>query len=204
MSDIERAISDISSIRAQLAATTHFRGYAPEAVAVIGLASLAIVVAQLIWPERFAASDRQQVLIWGAVLIAASLTIAIEAIGRSRRQHAGMAAAMLQGATRTVLPISATGMVIGGVVLAYAPAMAWIVPGIWQMLIGLVAFASYPTMPRRIVWPALWYLVAGAAVMVLAGYRGAISPLLAGGPLVVGHFAIAWVLHRQGGDVHGR
>jgi hypothetical protein len=115
-----------------------------------------------------------------------------------------MAAAMLQGASRTVLPISATGIVVAAVVLAYAPAMAWIVPGIWQMLIGLVAFASYATMPRAIVWPAAWYLAAGAAVMALSGASGSISPLLAGGPLVIGHFAIAWILHREGARTDDR
>jgi hypothetical protein len=36
--------------------------------------------------------------------------------------------------------------------------------------------------------------------MVLAGQGRAITPILAGGPLVVGHFAIAWVLQSQKGE----
>jgi hypothetical protein len=197
VTDIGRALSEISDIRAQLATTTRFHGYAPERVAVIGLAALALIIVQVLWPGRFAASDPQQVLVWGAVLVSASLAIAVEAIGRSRREHEIMAFAMLLGATRTVVPFSLAGFVIAAVVLVYAPGISWIVPGIWQMLIGLVAFASYATMPRAIVWPALWYLASGAVVLVLAGQGGAITPILAGGPLVVGHFALAWVLHSQ-------
>ena len=74
-----------------------------------------------------------------------------------------------------------------------------LVPGHTGAVIGVVAWASYPTMPRGIVWPALWYLGSGAGVMVLAGSAEALSPVLCGGPLVVGHLAIAWVLYREGG-----
>lgn len=198
MNDIEKAISQISDIRSQLAASTRFRGYAPEAVAVIGLFSLGVMLAQLAWPEKLAVDNRQEALIWGAVLVASGLTIAAEAITRSRRQHGGMAGAMLKGVIRAQLPICAVGFVVAVMVFQHAPEAIWILPGLWQMLIGVVAFASYSTMPRAIVWPALWFLAAGAAVMWLAGEDGQFTPLMAGGPLAVGHLAIAWILHREG------
>lgn len=199
MNDIEKAISDISDIRSRMAASTRFRGYAPEAVAVIGMVSLLVMAAQLAWPDRLAASDRQQVLVWGTVLLASGLTVGVEAIARSRHEHGGMAGSMLQGAMRIVVPVMLVSAAIALAVLAYAPEATRLLPGAWQMLIGVVAWASYPTMPRGIVWPALWYLGSGAGVMLLAGNAGALSPLLCGGPLVVGHLAIAWVLYREGG-----
>jgi len=198
VNDIERAISDISDIRSRLAASTSFRGYAPEAVAVIALVSLAVMVAQMIWPERLAASSAQIALVWGIVLLASGLTVAVEAFSRSRLQHGGMAGAMLRGALRVAVPIGFVEAVLGICVLLFAPEAAWLLPGIWQMLVGVVAFSSYSTMPRGIHWPGAWYLVCGALVTVFAAMAGEITPLMAGGPFVPGHLVIAWLLYREG------
>ncbi|MCB2076291.1 MAG: hypothetical protein KDE55_01195 [Novosphingobium sp.] len=198
MNDVERALSEISDIRSRMAASTRFRGYAPEAVAISGLLSFVVMLAMMIWPERFAASDIQQALLWGAVMLAGSLTIFGEVIGRTRRQHGGMAEAMLRGAMRTVLPISLVCLVPALVVILHAPQVAWLLPGLWQMLIGVAAFASYSSMPRGIVWPASWYLLTGAAVTLVSASDNALSPLLCGIPFIVGHIWIAWLLHRQG------
>ena len=198
MNDVRQAVSQISLIRAQLAATTQFRGYVPEIVALIGFAALAIMVAQLVWLHRLAADNRQQVLIAGALLIVSGLTILVEAIGRSRKQHGRMAGAMLQGAIRLQLPIGLLGAMVAATILTFAPEAVWILPGVWQMLIGIVAFASLPTMPRAVIWPALWYIAAGSAVMWIAGTTTQLTPVTTLAPLGIGHLAIAWVLH------HGR
>lgn len=197
MDDLEKAIADISDIRARLAATTRFRGYAPEAVAVAGVVSALILLAQMVWPQELAANDRQLALTWGLVLVAACFTTVIEAFSRAHRQQDGMAAAMLRGALRVVGPITAVQVATGFAVLAFAPGSAWILPGLWQMLIGVAVFASHATMPRGIGWPGLWYLASGAAVLGWAGANGALTPLMCGGPLVVGHLAIAWLLKHK-------
>ena len=202
MSEVEQAIAQIADIRAQLAASTRFRGYAPEAVGVIGLLSLMIMLLQLAWPGHFAAGDRQYVLVWGLLMAAGCLLIAVEALLRTRRAKDHMARPMLLSAIRIVVPATVIAATVPLAVLAYAPQVSWIVPGVWQMLIGLVAFASYSTMPRRIVWPAAWFLLSGVVGLFLAGAQGGLTPLVAGGPFVAGHFAIAWALSDKGG--HGR
>lgn len=198
MNEIERALSEISDIRSRLAASTRFRGYAPEAVAMIGFLSLVIVLAQMFWPDTLAASNEQQVLILAAVLVASGLTIATEAITRARSQHGGMAGAMLKGMVRAQLPICLVGATVGIVLFLHERELVWILPGLWQMLVGVVSFNSYSTMPRAIIWPALWFVISGAAVMWLAGKDGQLTPLLVGGPFTVGYLSIAWILHREG------
>lgn len=198
MNDIERALSEISDIRSQLAANTRFRGYAPEAVAMLGFLSLGIMLAQLVWPESLAASNRQQVLILIAVLVASAVTMATEAITRARKQHGGMAGAMLKGMYRAQLPICLVGAAVGVVLFAHEHDLIWILPGMWQMLVGVVSFNSYSTMPKAIVWPAAWFVISGAAVMWLAGQEGHLTPLLVGVPFTVGYLSIAWILHREG------
>jgi len=198
MNDIERAISEISDIRSRLAASTRFHGYAPEAVATVGLISLATLVAQFVWPESLATSDAQIALVWGAVLLCGSIAMSAEAISRTRLEHDGMARAMLRGAMRFSLPISLVCFVLGGSILAFAPQTAWVLPGTWQMLIGVVAFSSYSTMPRGILWPAGMFVLGGAAVTLSAGANQAVTPLMAGGPFVLGHLWIAYVLWKEG------
>ncbi len=175
----------------------------PESVqtrsSLAGAGALALVVAQLLWPGWFPHDAFDQAMIWGAVLIAGSTAIGIETIGRCRRQHDGLSQAMLFGAMRVVLPVALTGLILGIAVLSYAPAAAWLLPGTWQMLIGVAAFASYSSMPRSIFWPALWLIGTGALVTLLAGHSGAVSPVAAGGPVAVGHLWIAWLLRREAG-----
>jgi len=191
---VKSAQSDLTAIREQLAATTRFRGFAAEAVACIGAASLLVLLGQLAWPDRFAASDRQHVLVWGGVLLLAGAIMMVEAIGRTRREHGGMARAMLLGALRSVAPATLAGMVLTLVVLRYAPQICWILPGTWQLLLGVIVLASFAMMPRMIVWPAIWYLASGTITLVLAVRAGALTPILAGGPFVVGHLLIAAIL----------
>lgn len=198
MKDVEQAIAQISDIRAQLAASTQFRGYAPEALVAIAIICVLLAVAQALFPASLAADNKQYVLVWGALLAGSNLLVALEAVSRSRRQHGGMAEAMMQSAMRSVLPFSAVGIVFAVVVWRFAPDAAWVIPGTWLLLISLVAFSMHATMPRSIVWPALWYLFSGTVVLVLAGRSGQLSPWMMGIPLTFGHLALARVL--QGKD----
>ena len=194
MKDVEQAIAQVSDIRAQLAASTQFRGYAPEALVTIAIVCALLAVAQAMFPASLAANSKQFVVLWGGLLVGSNLLVALEAVSRSRWQHGGMAEAMMQSAMRSVLPFSAAGIVFAVVVWRFAPETVWIVPGTWLLLISLVAFSMHATMPRSIVWPALWYLFSGTTVLVLAGRSGQLSPWMMGVPLTFGHLALAWVL----------
>ncbi len=198
VNDIERALAQISDIKAQMAASTHFRGYAPEMLVGIAAISALVMLAQSIWPDDLAASNLQHVLIWGALLVLSNVVIGIESVSRSRWQHGGMAPAMLQSALRVQLPFGAVGVIIAIGICRFAPDAAWIVPGIWQLLIALVAFSSHAMLPRAIVWAALWYSLTGTAAIVLAGVQGHFSGWMMGMPLIVGHLFIAWTLKQEG------
>jgi hypothetical protein len=199
MTEIDRALSDISDIRSRIAASTRFRGYGADAVAATGALAAAVMFAQLFWPARFAAGAAGQAMVWGVVLVVGSLVVLGEATGRARAQHAGMAGAMLAGAARTIVPISFLCAALGAIVLLRAPEIAWILPGTWQMLIGVAAFSSYAMMPRGIVWPGLFYLASGATVLFVSAGQGQLSPIACGVPFIVGHLWIAALLDRETG-----
>ena len=64
MSDVENALSHIAEIRGQLAASTKFRGFAPQAVAVTGLLAVGTAGTQVMMPEVFASSPDAMLGLW--------------------------------------------------------------------------------------------------------------------------------------------
>lgn len=201
MKDVDLALSDISNIRAQLAASTQFRGIAPGFNALMGLVVLIIAVAQSLHPEVWGGDGSRFVLVW-AILIGISFSVAaVEAVLRSLRLHGRLAPAMLNSALQKVLPFAMAGLVISGAIFAYAPESLWLLPGLWLLLIGLLGFSFVASLPRAIIWVAIWYFLCGAIVLMVAGSSRMLSPWMMGIPFAVGHIAVALIV---GGAFGGR
>jgi hypothetical protein len=201
VNEVERALSQIADIHAQFAANTRFRGIAPEANVMTCMLSLAVAAAQTIWPHALAQDPLRYITIWVAVSIASIVIISIEAISRSRRLHGEMADAMLGSAWRQTLPFGAAAAIVTAVICKFSPASAWMLPGLWQILIGLLGFSVMSSLPRAMIWVAGWYFLCGAFVLGLAGSSGTLSPWMMGIPFVAGQAAVALIFHRAGGRV---
>lgn len=199
MDEVERAISQIADIHAQLTAASRFRGFAPEVMAFHALLSLAVALAQTEWPQALAGDPVRYVAVWGAAMGTATLVSAVEAIARSRVLHGRMAAAMLGSTLRILFPFAAAGAVIAVAICQFAPASGWMVPGLWQILVALAGFSAAPTLPRPILWACGWYFVCGAVVLALGARGGELSPWMMGLPFALGQAGVAAILHRANG-----
>ncbi len=194
MKEVDLALSDISSIRAQLAASTQFRGIAPGFNALMAVLVLIVALAQGLHPERWVDDGFRFVLVWAAV-IGISFTVAVvEAVLRSQRLHGQLAPAMLNSALQKVLPFAMAGLVISGVIFSCSPESLWLLPGLWLLLIGLLGFSFVATLPRTIVWVAVWYFLCGAIVLMVAGSSRTLSPWMMGIPFAVGHVSVALIV----------
>lgn len=198
MRDVDLALSELADIRAQLAASTRFQGLAPELNLLMGIAAFVVAAAQ-----GFRASDAAGfVAVWGAVIAACGAIAVLEGVSRARRLHGGMARAMLGVALQKALPFAVAGLVVTWTVCTFAMESAWMLPGLWQILLGLLGFAALANLPREIAWVAGWYLCCGAVVLALAGEARVLSPWMMGIPLGVGQLAVAAILLRA--DAEGR
>jgi hypothetical protein len=186
MTDVERALSQIAEIRAQMAAGTRFLGFAPQAVGLTALLALATGTAQSFWPEALAADSETYLATWIVTAVAACTIIAGEALTRSRQFHGVMADSMINGTLRQFLPFGAAGAAIGFVLWRVAPESLWLLPGLWQILV-----------PRSIIWAAGWYFVSGTVVLLLAARSGLTSPWLMAGPFAIGQLLTAAILHQS-------
>jgi len=176
-----------------------FRGFGPSVIAATGLVAIGAASVQAL-----VEGDRGEVttfvLVWIAVAVVAAALIGTEMVARTRRHHGGLADAMLFNAAEHFLPVGAAGAVICAVVLGFAPDAAWMLPGLWQVLLGVGLFVAMRFLPRSIAIAAAWYFVAGTCVLILASQSRALSPWAMGVPFGIGQLLMATLLHFAPGD----
>src|ERR1700730_9814983 len=195
MRDLDRALTDISAIREQLARGTEFRGYAPATLAAAGALALLIAAAQAFWLRGTASHTLVFISLWVMTAALCVIVIAIETVRRSRRAHGGLATRMLQSALEQFLPAIVAGGLLTIVLLRVAPQDLWLLPGLWHIIFSLGVFASCRFLPRAIFVVGVWYLACGLACLVLAAPDRSNSPWAMGIPYGVGHFMVAGILH---------
>ena len=93
MRDLDRALTDISVIREQLAQGTEFRGYAPATLAVTGVLAILVAAAQSLWLPEAATNMRLFIGVWVGTAALCVLVTAVETVRRSRRAHGAGGAA---------------------------------------------------------------------------------------------------------------
>jgi hypothetical protein len=200
MSDLNKALADIGSIRSALAAGTMFRGFGPSVIAVTGVMAVATAAVQTAWPGT-AQGPLEYLITWGVTALASAGLIGSEMIARTRRQHSGIADALLLNAVEHFLPMGVAGVVIAAILLALAPDATWLLPGLMAILVGLGLFAAMRFLPRSVAIAGAWYFVAGAGVLMLASQSRTLDPWHMGLPFGVGQLVLAWLLHvALGGD----
>jgi hypothetical protein len=197
MQDLERALTDISAIREQLAHTTEFRGYAPTTLAATGAFALVAAMIQARWFPESTNHMRHFVALWASAAAICVVLIAIETVNHSRRAHGGMATAMLQSALEQFLPAVVGGGLVTVALLALAPEDLWLLPGLWHIFFALGVFASCRFLPRATFLVGVWYLACGLTCLALAAPTHANSPWAMGIPYGVGHLLVAVIVHQR-------
>lgn len=202
MSDLHRALADISSIRRQVARSAEFRGYGPATIAVTGLIALAAAMVQAWWLPNPAQDVRPCVTLWLVTAFVSAGLICAQMMTRSRRMHSSMSGEMMRMAVAQFVPSAGAGLLLTYVVLYHAASAAWMLPGLWQVVFSLGVFASCRFLPRTMSAAAVWYLATGLACIAI-GQRTFLSPWMMGVPYSVGQFlvaAILWTSAKEAGD----
>lgn len=199
MTDLERAMADVAFIQQRLSASTRFDGLAPHAVAATGVLALCASLVQASWPNRLAPDVLTYVAFWSLVALCAIAMIGGELLGRARRVHGTMADQLIAGSLRLLLPFLVAGAGLAIVVLRFSPDSAWMLPGLWQLMIALAGFCAVSMLPRAIVWAASWYFACAFVVLVIGAQSNSVGPWMMGVPFGIGQMLAALVLHRAAG-----
>ena len=132
---------------------------------------------------------------WAITAGVSAALIGAEMIARTRRHHGGLADAMLMNAVEQALPAGVAGVAIALVLVQFAQDTLWVLPGLWQVLVGLGIFASVRSLPRSVAWAGTWYVAAGLVVLALSSQTQTLSPWAMGAPFVVGQLLLGGILH---------
>ena len=199
MSDVRQALAEIRAIRTQVARGTQFRGYGPKSIAASGVLALCVAAHQS--GHVAAAHDISAFLTSWVTVAAISVCLsAWETVTRARRVHDGFAKEMTHAAVEQFLPAIVAGLLLTVVLLRAAPASAWMLPGLWELVFSLGIFASCRFLPRPMFAVGLWYLAAGLACLVVESGPRTLSPWAMGIPFGVGQLLVAAVLQFGYGD----
>jgi len=193
MSELHKALGDISNIRKQVALTTQFRGYGTATLAATGILALLAAAAQSIWLPEPADHMQAYLRIWLATAVLSAALTGMQMYTRTRRIHSGLSDEMIRIAVEQFLPAAGAGFLITFVFVHYVPAAMWMLPGIWQVIFSLGIFASCRFLPRPMVAAGVWYMLTGLICLSLGDER-ALAPWTMGLAFGVGQLLVAGIL----------
>ena len=195
MKDLQQALSEIHTIRNQVARGTEFRGYGPASIAVSGVLAFLVAALQTEWMAKTAKPDLVVWLgAWAATAAVSVLLTGTETFARARRVHVGLAREMVQSAVAQFLPAVAVGFLLAVVMMRVAVQECWMLPGLWELIFSLGVFASCRFLPRQMFAVGVWYLAAGLFCLAAGSATRALSPWSMGVPFGVGQLLVAAVL----------
>ena len=201
MKELQQALSEIHSIRTQVARGTEFHGYGPASIAASGILALAVAAAQTQWMAKSAKADLAIWLgVWAGTAVVSVFLTGLETFVRARRVHLGFAKEMVQSAVAQFLPAVMVGFLLAVVTMRVAPEEGWMLPGLWELIFSLGVFASCRFLPRQMFAVGVWYLAAGLFCLVAGSATRSLSPWTMGIPFGVGQLLVAAVLQFRYGE----
>jgi hypothetical protein len=192
--DLTNALERIEEIHAQIAKGEVFRGYRPIPVAIAGAIGL---LAGWFQPRIVASGDDGTAFLWYWLCVAA-LNVALigGVVGAAHlRERDPFARRHTRRVVGQFVPCLAAGAAVSLSFAALDPGFVRLLPGLWALLIGLGIFASRPYLARATGWVALFFLLAGTALLVFPTADLARLGTLHGTVFGVGLLGAAGVLH---------
>jgi hypothetical protein len=193
MSDLNKALGDISSIRRQMARSTEFRGYGPATLCATGLIAVLAATWQAHWIPDAAHHFTAYLVIWASTAVVSAALIGTQMHTRTRLIHSGMADEMIRMAVEQFLPSAGAGALLTVVLMVFVPHALWMLPGLWQITFSLGVFSSCRFLPRLMLLAGVWYLATGLFCVALGDVR-AFSPWAMGIPYGAGQILVAAIL----------
>lgn len=196
MTELHRALSDIRSIRGQLARGMEFRGYGPMALAATGVAAWLAALVQWSWLGAGVRDIHAYLAVWVPTAVICFTIIVVEAQLRATRVHGGLAPQMMRAALEQFLPPLSVGLLLTVILCTRSPGVCWMLPGLWQLIFSLGVFASCRLLPAPIFAVGVWYMACGLACLALGRSGDALSPWAMGVPFGIGQVLVALALRR--------
>lgn len=191
--DFSRALSQIADIHQQMAKGEVYRGYRSLPVAASGL--IGFGAAWLQAPALGAREPEGFVAYWSAVGACAALVGGSEIIYNYVVREDRAARRRTRQVVGQFVPGLLAGVIVTATFVRRSAALVPLLPGLWAICFGAGTFASRPYLPRAAGWVALFYFVAGTALLAVPATSGAPHGWWVGGTFGTGQLLAAAVLY---------
>jgi len=198
MDDLSEALNSIRTMRSHLARSSEFRFYGPAAIGFTALLAAVGSYLQYLLVPAPGAHLLAYLTLWIITAVLACSTIAVDVVLRARRAHSGLADEMVREAAGQLLPAGAVGILLTAVIARYAPQCAWMLPGLWQIVLALGVFSACRTLPAAMRVAGFWYAATGLACLAIAQGPHAFSPWAMAVPFGIGEALAAIILYLAG------
>ena len=190
--DATRALDQIAEIHRQIAKGEVYRGYRSVPMALSGGIGLCAAWMQ---PAGLAAADPDGfVVYWTVIAAAAALVGSSEIIYNYIVKEDASARRATRQVVGQLAPSLAAGVLITVAFAQVSAALVPLLPGIWAICFGLGTCACRPYLPRATGWIGLFYLAAGAALLLNARGAAPVTGWWVGGTFGAGQLLAAAVL----------
>src|SRR5256885_13341465 len=112
MTNLDKALADITAIRSQIARDAVFRGYGPATVATTGIFALVAARVQALALPDPTTQILAYLLLWVVAAAASVMLIGTEMVARTHRIHSGLADEMIRAASEPFVPAGIAGALI--------------------------------------------------------------------------------------------
>jgi len=191
--ELHKALTQISEIHGHLAKSEVYKSGKSAPVVLSGLFA---IVSALMQRSVLGAEPGYGFVVYWLAVAAVSLAMAG---GVVTYNYAFCEGTLARRTTRRVvgqfLPSLVAGALVTGAVVSMGPGEVRLLPGCWAVLFSLGLFAARPYLPRAVGWVALYYLVAGAVLLLQAKESASLSPWGMAGSFGVGQIFAAVVLY---------
>lgn len=192
--ELREALSQIDTIKTQIARVELYRGYRSLTVGITGLLAFgAAAIQSVVLPNPGSVVDRY-VDLWIGVATVSVLIVGGELLFRCLRQRSSLVTRGTISAIEQFLPCLVAGALVTWAMAYHARESLELLPGLWAVFFGLGMLASARYLPGAILWVGCYYLAAGTACLVWARGEAAFSPWAMVATFGVGQLVTALVL----------
>ncbi len=191
--ELQRALSQISEIHAQVLKQELFEGLRAVTMATTGL--IAVLAASLQTSLWIPSSPADYAWYWIIVAVICCSVCALDLYLGSRHREGDY----LRRRTIPVLVQFVPAVVVGALltwgILNLEPSTQLLLPGLWSFIYCLGLFSSRPYLPRAVGWVGAFYLAAGILLLMSSDQQQGLSPWAMGITFGLGQLGFALVLH---------
>ena len=198
--ELRDALSQISEIRQQMARTEVYRRYRALTVGFSGVLAL---LGALFQPQFVAAPEHdlgRYLSFWIVIAAVSALVVGTEVWWRTRRTDSTRLRQMTRLAFEQLSPSLFVGAFLTLCIYHGAPYVAWMLPGLWSLILSLGVFASFRLLPSSYSWVAFYYALCGFGCLIWGQGANVLSPwqmgISFGGGQTVAAAILYWTLER--------